>query len=442
MSRNQSKKKSKSEILKRGTIIGHVAVQIAGKKLKASAKKIFLDKNQVALHDKETRQDLARVMFTGLCRLRGTALKLAQIFCGETGLLPQEYMKEFEKAHYRVQPLSPALMQSVLRREWNSKQRNEFAELSESAFAAASLGQVHSGRLHDGQEVAVKIQYPGMDNALLTDFQLARTFVKKLPQNQLFLNILNEIEPRIRRELNYLEEAQEMEWFQLQDIPSPLNIPKVHHSLCTPRVLVVEKINGLHFDEWMKQTPPIEDRTLVVQGLFQWFFKSLFVWRKIHTDPHPGNFLVDQTSTTVRVYCLDFGSIQQLPNDQVQFYAELWKCALGKPYGELLHFYQQNGADLDLYDTQSVQEFQAQVIQPYIQWLKKALDDPNFNPQNSLDFIEEGHRIFTSQLNNQRIRNLKPDLILVHRTFIGILSLQKILNTPICLKDHFKIADS
>ncbi|MEQ1878448.1 MAG: AarF/UbiB family protein, partial [Bdellovibrionia bacterium] len=156
----------------RGSVAATTAAVVGAKKLTFITRKPFLSEKNLSEAQRAHDDDVAATIFNSLAKLRGTALKAGQILSLEAGLLPESYRRQLFKAHYQAPPLNRAVIRKLMSSEFGRQPNEVFAEFSDEAFAAASLGQVHRGVLHEGGEVAVKIQYPGVGGTISGDLQL------------------------------------------------------------------------------------------------------------------------------------------------------------------------------------------------------------------------------------------------------------------------------
>jgi predicted unusual protein kinase regulating ubiquinone biosynthesis (AarF/ABC1/UbiB family) len=192
-----------------------------------------------------------------------------------------------------------------------------FAEFEEEAFAAASIGQVHRATLPDGRRVAVKIQYPGVADALEADLRNMGTMVRLAKAIAPGLDpkaIANELRERVLEELDYEYEAQNQRDFARAYRDHPfIYVPRVISRLSRRRVLVTEYVEGLGFEE-VKQLPKPE-RDRFGEIVFRFSLGSIYHLQHFNADPHPGNYILTDDG---RVAFLDFGMTKKLDPEQIE----------------------------------------------------------------------------------------------------------------------------
>ena len=256
-----------------------------------------------------------------LGQMRGAAMKVGQMLSMvEFDGLPEDEQERLQArlAALRddVPPVAFADLEKLMRRELGGPLRGVFSDFDHRAFAAASIGQVHRATTIDGDEVVVKIQYPGVAEGVETDLRnagLLLPLVKRLAPGVDGRALLGELRERIGEELDYELEAQNQRRIERLTRGHPfLRIPRVHTDLCTRRVLVSEYVEGAGFETVRRADEPQRDRYGEI--VFRFFFGLLYRDRIALGDPHPGNYLLCDDG---RVCFLDFGLLRDVQAERV-----------------------------------------------------------------------------------------------------------------------------
>jgi predicted unusual protein kinase regulating ubiquinone biosynthesis (AarF/ABC1/UbiB family) len=256
-----------------------------------------------------------------LSRMRGAAMKVGQmISMVELDGLADEQQDELQRqlAALRddIPPVPFARLEKLLRKEFGAPLETVFSEFEERAFAAASIGQVHRATTVGGDEVVVKVQYPGVAEAVETDLRNAMLLVplvKRLAPGLDAKALAVEMRERIGEELDYELEAQHQRRIQRLMRGHPfISVPRVYTDLSTRRVLVSEYIDGTRFEDVRRAGE--EERDRYGEIVFRFFFGLLYRDRIALGDPHPGNYLLRADG---RVGFLDFGLLREINADRV-----------------------------------------------------------------------------------------------------------------------------
>jgi predicted unusual protein kinase regulating ubiquinone biosynthesis (AarF/ABC1/UbiB family) len=263
------------------------------------------------------RLEAAEQIVDVLGRMKGPAMKLGQFvslidFVG----LPPEEIEGFQTRLATLCDSAPRVsfndMQRVIERELDARLPDVFAEFEPQATAAASIGQVYRARLHDGRQVAVKVQYPRIGAAVRADLQNLGLLLRAAKRFAPGLDIkatASEIRERISEELDYEHEAQAQRGFARRWRGHPfIVVPDVITELCRERVLVTEWVDGVGFEQ--VKAAPQATRDHFGEIVFRFFFGSLYRFGQFSGDPHPGNFLLMPDG---RVAFIDFGMTKKIP---------------------------------------------------------------------------------------------------------------------------------
>jgi predicted unusual protein kinase regulating ubiquinone biosynthesis (AarF/ABC1/UbiB family) len=262
---------------------------------------------------------LAQELVEQLGQMRGAAMKVGQVLStiDFTALPPEErenFKQTLGKLRDDVPPLPFKQLEKLLREELGEKPATVFSEFEEQAFAAASIGQVHRAVTHDGRAVAVKVQYPGVAEAVDTDLRnltLLLPLIKRLAPGLDVKAIYAELRERIAEELDYELEAQNQRAVARAHRGHPFaHVPEVHTELSSRRVLVTDLLEGARFEV----VKALDDKTRDEFGeiVFRFYFGLVHHTGRVSGDPHPGNYLRLDDG---RVGFLDFGLMRVLARD-------------------------------------------------------------------------------------------------------------------------------
>jgi predicted unusual protein kinase regulating ubiquinone biosynthesis (AarF/ABC1/UbiB family) len=340
--------------------------------------------------------------------MKGAVMKVGQIisFIDVDGVVPPSSRELFQSTLARLQsdvpPLASDEIAGVIQAELGALPEKIFAFFSPQPVAAASIGQVHLARLTDGTELAVKVQYPGVSDAVRADLANTNLVASVLRAGLALLGpeapnvdlkmMAEEIRDRVTDELDYrIEAANQQEFHSLYQGHPFIRIPGVHPELSTGRVLTTDYVHGMGWSAATEAEHPI--RSHWGETIFRFVFTSLHRYGIFNADPHPGNYLFHEDGT---VTFLDFGCVKRFTPERVSVMSSLVDAALscdapallqafinvgllddahveGLDSDRLLEFYR--GALRDRLDEQpftytpeSVAEIMAGTYQPLGQW--------------------------------------------------------------------------
>jgi predicted unusual protein kinase regulating ubiquinone biosynthesis (AarF/ABC1/UbiB family) len=267
-------------------------------------------------------EDLADEVVEALASLRGGAMKVGQMASFiDVDFIPAEYRDTYQAKLAALRDSAPPMnwkqVRSVLEHQWGEPPESVFEDLEQDAAAAASIGQVHRGRLPDGRTVAVKVQYPEIADALEADLgtaaivaRLAKAIAPGVDSNL----IMAEIRERILEELDYELEAQNQRAFARAYRGHPFAlVPDVVTSLSARRVLVSEWVDGRPFAEMLEL--PGGERGRIGEAIYRFYYGSLHWLERFNVDAHPGNYVLLDDG---RMAFLDFGSVKQMRADRLR----------------------------------------------------------------------------------------------------------------------------
>lgn len=271
-----------------------------------------------------TRAERLRQAFE---ELGPTFIKLGQLLSVRPDLIPPAYARAFSRLQDAVAPVPFPAIEQVLARELGERWPERLPQLEPQPVASASIAQVYRAHLLDGQEVAVKIQRPGIEQVIAVDLEiledLARLLERRLPAGEFYdpVGMVREFERTIRRELDFEEEGHTVERFSRAFADDPtVHIPKIYWELTSARVLTLEYIHGIKVSELERLEAAGLDRRLIARNGAELVLKQVFEHGFFHADPHPGNLLVLPGAVLAPI---DFGMVGYLDEDLQEALADL-----------------------------------------------------------------------------------------------------------------------
>ena len=268
-------------------------------------------------------------------QLRGAFMKMTQILSMRDDLFPTEAIDVLSVVQSSVPPMDYALIRKRIIDELGKPPEKLFASFDTEAFAAASLGQVHRATLDSGEDVVVKIQYPGVEKTVKSDLQNAKSLINALKlvardvmrnRDMDYRGVYDELKLRMEEELDYELEAANIELFQkLYADDEDLVIPRVVADRTTKRVITLGYVDGYKIRDVLG--PGVEQslKDWVMLKLYDITWQQLLCFGVVHVDPHPGNYLVTHHP---KLGILDFGCIRILPPDLRDAYRDLNRSLL------------------------------------------------------------------------------------------------------------------
>jgi predicted unusual protein kinase regulating ubiquinone biosynthesis (AarF/ABC1/UbiB family) len=301
-----------------GQAVGASGARYAG----TMARNLVRSRERAVVELEKRHMETAERMVDALGTLKGAAMKIGQLASFiDTDFLPPEYRDLYQDKLSKLRSEAPPMpwkqVRKVLEEEWDEPPEDLFEEFEHEAAAAASIGQVHRATLSDGRRVAVKVQYPGVDQALRADMQNAGMLMrlaKALAPGLDAKAAAAELKERVLEELDYEIEGQNQRSFARAYRGHPfIYVPDVVTRLSRSRVLVSEWVDGRGFEE-VKQLPQPE-RDRFGEIIFRFCFGSIYHLQHFNADAHPGNYLLLDDG---RVAFLDFGMTKHLDKDQIE----------------------------------------------------------------------------------------------------------------------------
>lgn len=328
-----------------GTAAGVAAREVTARAMTKTAGSSDARRAAANRQQLKSAQSLVKV-FAGM---RGAAMKVGQTLSAvDLGMVPEEIRPEFQEILAQLQqgadPVSFKAMTKVIESDLGEKLKDVFADIDPEPVAAASIGQVHRATLLDGRDVAVKVQYPGIAEAIHSDLQNLRLGLKLLSAIAPGIDtgaIAGEIRERITEELDYeLEASNQRAMSRVYSGHPFVVVPDVMTELCRERVIVSEFVEARRFAE-VKKTATQAERDRLGEIIVRFYLNGPMRHRLLNGDPHPGNTLFLDDG---RVAFLDFGFFKRMGDDEVRHLVKTTQATYEKDAMGLLEIVAELGA--------------------------------------------------------------------------------------------------
>jgi predicted unusual protein kinase regulating ubiquinone biosynthesis (AarF/ABC1/UbiB family) len=390
---------------------------------------------------KRLDEENAKDIYNSLKTLKGSALKVAQMLSMEKNLLPRAYVDQFSLSQFSVPPLSWPLVKNMIRKYLGANPESVFDTFAAQSKNAASIGQVHQAT-KDGKKLAVKIQYPGVADSISSDLSIVKPIALRMfnLKGKDTDKYFQEVENKLREETNYQLELLQSKWIadQCKAIPH-LRFPNYYPKYSSEKILTMDWMEGLHISEYVAQEDQNKEMDhRLGQTLWNFYMFQIHHLKKVHADPHPGNFLIDKDYNLV---ALDFGCVKAIPDEFYTPYFELSEVDIQ----ENPERFQNILYDLEILRTDDKPDevvyftklFGRLIKVLTLPFTKKEFDfgDPVF--WNEINVLSE------TLTSDQELRKMNGNrgskhFIYINRTFFGLYTLLNDLNAKVNTEDFKK----
>ncbi|MDP5201134.1 AarF/ABC1/UbiB kinase family protein [Flavobacterium sp. DG2-3] len=382
----------------------------------------------------------AEDIYDGLKSLKGSALKVAQMLSMDKNFLPQAYVEKFSLSQFSVPPLSAPLVLKTFKSNFGKTPYEIFDEFNPNSVNAASIGQVHLAKKND-KKLAVKIQYPGVANSISSDLALVKPIAIRMfnLQGKDSDKYFKEVEDKLIEETNYLLELkQSQEVVDACGKIENIKFPNYYPEFSSEKIITMDWMTGIHLSEFTAQNTDQEVGDKIGQALWDFYMYQIHVLRKVHADPHPGNFLVDNQNQLI---ALDFGCMKQIPED---FYV---------PYFELINknvitdekLFNEKLFELEILrqdDTPAEIEYFTEMFHDLLSLFTKPFQNETFDfaDEKFFNAIAELGKRFSEDTNLKKMNGNRGSkhFIYMNRTFFGLYNLMFDLKAKIVVDNYLK----
>lgn len=379
-------------------------------------------------------------IYDGLKELKGSALKVAQMLSMEKNILPAAYVEKFSLSQFQVPPLSAPLVAKIFKNYFGKKPTELFDRFNPYSSNAASIGQVHKA-WKDGKELAVKIQYPGVSDSISSDLAIVKPIAMKMfnikgkNSDQYF----KEVEDKLLEETDYeLELQQSLEIRKsCENLPN-LEFPNYYPDLSNGKIITMDWMHGKHLSTFCAANKNPELANKVGQSLWDFYMFQIHSLRKVHADPHPGNFLVSDDGTLVAI---DFGCMKSIPED---FYLPYFELSVRENL-ENKAFFDQKLLELEIIredDSPEEKEFFTQIFYELLYLFTTPFQQENFDFSDNAFFeaiADLGQKYAkNTQMKGRNANRGSKHFIYMNRTFFGLYSLMHDINSKNIKINNYK----
>ncbi len=312
---------------------GHLFKMAARVALKQSEKFLSSD------HTKKLQVliDQADIVVNHVGRLKGAAMKAVQTISVEGyDFLPPEVIAVLEKLQSQAPPVDPKIMHEQILQELGEERFAQLKNLRTEPLAAASIGQVFAAQ-YRGEDVVVKVQYPGVAESVDEDIDtlksILKTFVFLANKKVDIEDLMEEARRVLKLETDYLHELKSLKKYGDNFKGSDYIIPKAYPKMTTRKVILLSHEEGQEFSQWLKTNPKTESKQKIAEQLLRLYIKEFFENKLVQTDPNPANFLINKNNQLV---LLDFGATVDFDSEFVKFYQRLLRAVFANDRDEIV----------------------------------------------------------------------------------------------------------
>lgn len=382
----------------------------------------------------------AEDIYDGLKKLKGSALKVAQMLSMEKSILPRAYVEKFSLSQFSVPPLSAPLVLKTFKKYFGKSPNELFDTFDANSVNAASIGQVHKAT-KNGKNLAVKIQYPGIANSISSDLALVKPIaismfnIRGKDSDKYF----KEVEDKLIEETNYILEIKQSKEVVEACLHIPnLKFPNYYEDLSSERIITMDWMQGEHLSEFTSHNTNQKKANKLGQALWDFYMHQIHNLKKVHADPHPGNFLISENSDLIAI---DFGCMKTIPNEFYVPYFELAK----KENINNTKLFKETLFELEILridDSKEELAFFTAMFHDMLSLFTQPFHKETFDFSNT-DFFQQiadlGERYSKStELKNMNGNRGSKHFIYINRTFFGLYNLMFDLKAKDIYINNFK----
>ena len=393
------------------------------------------DRQEKALLDTHLASALKTLETMGY--LRGAVAKLGQLLTSFPETIPQEFINALSNLQFQAPPMHFALVREQLFSQLGDPE-DIFADFDTQAIAAASIGQVHRARLKSGEEVAVKIQYPGIARTIRADLRGLRSLMRPFLYSEDWRSVeglFDELRTGLESETDYGQEAQNIrEVARMFDDDSQIIVPRVHERFSTDRVLTMDFVEGRTFDDFLATNPSQDVRDeygrLISLALYRPYRRQL-----LYNDAHPGNFLFMNNG---RLGFIDFGNVRRFSDEEWGFQTAVHDLRFSDDVARIRRLCAESALM-----TETEQEKHAEVVDVIVAWLHHYNEPLMFDGKfdyGDPGYLQRGSELLQRAMKLNWVRQ-KPFNLFSHRLNFQLPALFYRLKSRVNVGELLRVED-
>lgn len=415
-------------LFKRGSKLAFAASKLALHEVSSRLKTWEGEKEKL-----EAQIRAAKSFVSTLSELKGASLKLGQLLSLDLGdFLPPPVISVLETLHKNVVALPYSDIEKILKDELKEK-FYDLTDISATALATASIGQVHTARLN-GKLVVLKVQYPNVADSIPQDVKILSFILNQFNLFQGkkidFTEILKEVTDVLYLETDYANELKMLQSYTENFKDSTYVIPRPESDYSTKKVLCMEFIDGKPFSEWLVDASK-DQKIKIADDFMNLYLKEFFNFGLVQTDPNPGNFLITSNN---KIALLDFGAVRMYSKDFVMGYTRIIDASL-KGESEVVMKESFRLGFIDEKESNETKEIFLKMIslitQPF------GLDDPHDFKDRSI--IDQSQKLSWELIEKSQFSPPPKELFFLHRKLVGVFVIIRKLNVKLVLKDYWNV---
>src|SRR5690554_76513 len=422
--------------IQRASKLMTTGVKVGGNYLKYYGKKLVNSE-----HNKdELNESNAEDIYDSLKNLKGSALKVAQMLSMEKNIMPKAYVEKFSLAQFQVPPLSAPLVRKTFKKYFGDTPESLFDSFNAESVAAASIGQVHKAT-KNGQNLAVKIQYPGVAESISSDLALVKPVAIKMfnLKGKDSEKYFKEIEGKLLEETNYiLEVEQSIEITRACENIPDLRFPKYYPEFSNERIITMDWMEGKQLSEFTKTNTDLSKANKVGQALWDFYMFQMHILKRVHADPHPGNFMVDENANLIAI---DFGCVKVVPE---QFYIPYFELAQPENINDPKVF-SEKMFELEILkkeDSPEEIEFFSEMFYEMLSLFTQPFHNKTFDFSDQ-KFFDKIADLSNKYSKDTRLRKMNGNrgskhFLYINRTFFGLYNLMNDLGAKVEIENYKK----